>query len=136
MLKAKDIMTEDVICTSRTTPIYEAVKTMLEYGITGIPVVENNKILVGILTEKDVMQLHNAPDFGRGQTVDDYMTQPAVSFDEDESLVDICSCLIDYPFRRVPVTSNRKVVGIVSRRDIIKCIVALSEQAAAAKASK
>jgi CBS domain-containing protein len=51
------------------------------------------------------------------------MTHPAVFFDENESLLDICDCLSDNYFRRVPVTSKGKLVGVVSRRDIIKEIL-------------
>jgi CBS domain-containing protein len=126
MLRAKDIMTSDIVSTQKNTPVYQAVNLMLEHGITGIPVVDENDGLLGILTEKDVLRLHNAPDFGQDHTVEDYMTQPAVFFDEEEDLVDICNCLIEQPFRRVPVTSKGKLVGIISRRDIIKCIVQLN----------
>ena len=128
MLRAKDIMTSNIVSTQKDVPVYQAVNQMLENGITGIPVVDENGGLLGILTEKDVLKLHEAPDYGKGQTVEDYMTQPAVFFDEDENLVDICNCLIEHPFRRVPVTSTGKLVGIISRRDIIKCIVQLSGQ--------
>ncbi|MHC4477488.1 MAG: CBS domain-containing protein [Planctomycetota bacterium] len=133
MLKAKDIMTEHVISTKKSTPIYEAVELLIDNGVAGIPVVEDDGTLVGILSEKDVLRLHNAPNYGKNHTVDDYMTQPAVHFDKEESLAEICNCLLEYPFRRVPVTSDHKLVGIVSRRDIIKCIVQLSEQVATAE---
>jgi signal-transduction protein with cAMP-binding, CBS, and nucleotidyltransferase domain len=55
------------------------------------------------------------------------MTQPAIHFEEEELLLDVCYCLRDNPIRRVPVTSNGKVVGIISRSDIIKCIIQLCE---------
>ena len=128
MLRAKDIMTSNIVSILKDIPVYQAVNLMLEHIITGIPVVDEDGVLLGILTEKDVLKLHDAPDYGQGQTVEDYMTQPAVFFDEDEDLVDICNCLIEQPFRRVPVTSQGKLVGIISRRDIIKCIVELSGQ--------
>ena len=128
MLSAKDIMTSNLISTQKEIPVYQAVNLMLEHGITGLPVVDETGDLLGILTEKDVLKLRDAPDYGQGQTVEDYMTQPAVFFDEDENLVEICNCLIEQPFRRVPVTSHGKLVGIISRRDIMKCIVELSGQ--------
>ncbi|GAF92351.1 unnamed protein product, partial [marine sediment metagenome] len=64
------------------------------------------------------------PEFalGKKKTVEDFMTRPAVYFDEDESLEDICKCLLEVTFRRVPVTKEGKVVGIVSRPDVLKCI--------------
>ena len=51
------------------------------------------------------------------------MTQPAINFEEEESLLDVCYCLRDNAIRRVPVTLNGKVTGIISRSDILKCIL-------------
>ena len=124
MLQAKDIMTKDVISVKRETPIYKAVELMVEKNITGIPVVEDEMTLVGILSEKDVLRLFYKKGNEAGKTVDDFMTQPAIFFNEDESLLDVCNCLINNPFRRVPVTSKGKLVGIISRKDIIcECIL-------------
>ena len=124
MLRAKDIMTKDVISVKRETPIYKAVELMVEGDITGIPVVEDDMALVGILSEKDVLRLFYDKEKEAGKTVDDFMTQPAIFFNEDESLLDVCDCLINNPFGRVPVTSKGKLVGIISRKDIIcECIL-------------
>jgi len=117
--KAKDIMTRNVISVEKYTPIYEAVELMAKNNITGVPVVEDDMTLVGILTEKDVLTLFNAHEGCKDKTVSDFMTQPPVYFDKNESLLDICDCLKSNYFRRVPVTSNGRLVGIISRRDII-----------------
>ena len=128
MLKAKDIMTKDVVSTKKGTPIYEAVKLLIKNEITGIPVVEDDMTLVGILTEKDVLRLYDSPESGQNQTVNDFMTQPAVYFDENESLTEICGCLRSNIFRRVPVTSKGKLVGIISRPDVIEYILRMSRE--------
>jgi len=128
MLKAKDIMTESVISVKRNTPIYEAVELMAKNKITGIPVVEDDMALVGILTEKDILRLFYASKDAENKTVNDFMTQPAVHFDENEGLLDVCDCLMNNLFRRVPVTSKGKVVGIVSRADIIEYILRLRRE--------
>ena len=64
------------------------------------------------------------------KTVNDFMTQPAVHFDENESLPDVCDCLMNNFFRRVPVTSKGKVVGIVSRVDILEYVLQLRREGA------
>ena len=128
MLRAKEIMTKDVVSVKKDTPIYEAVKLLGKYEISGIPVVEKDMTLVGILSEKDVMRLFYGDASDEGMTANDFMTQPAVYFDEDESLQDICDCLMNNFFRRVPVTSKGKLVGIVSRMDIIKYIIQLKQE--------
>jgi len=125
MLKAKDIMTENVVSVKKDTPIYEALDLLVKYNITGIPVVREDMILVGVLSEKDVLRLFYAHEDEEEGTVNDFMTQPAVHFDEKESLLDICDCLTNNYFRRVPVTSEGKLVGIISRTDIINYILQL-----------
>ena len=123
MLKAKDIMTTQVITATKDTPILEALELLAKNNITGIPVVEDEMTLVGILTEKDVLRLFYTNDDLTKETVNSFMTQPAVYFDENEALGDVCECLMNYFLRRVPVTSNGKVVGIISRPDIIEYIL-------------
>jgi len=123
MLKAKDIMVKEVISVKKDDPIFEAVELLAKNEITGIPVVEEDMTLVGILTEKDVLKLFYASENVENKKVNDFMTQPAVHFNENESLPDVCDCLMNNPFRRVPVTSKGKVVGIVSRPDILEYIL-------------
>ena len=128
MLEAKDIMTKDIIYIKREIPIIEAVKLMAKHDITGIPVVEDDMTLAGILSEQDVLRLLHTYEDEKDKTVKDFMTQPAIHFEENELLLDVCYCLRDNPIRRVPVTSNDKLVGVISRSDIIKCILKLCEE--------
>jgi len=128
MLKAKDIMTEEVISVKKDTPIFEAVELLAKNSVTGIPVVEDDMTLVGILSEKDVLRLFYALKDAENKTVNDFMTQPAVHFNENESLLDVCDCLMNNPFRRVPVTSKDKVIGIISRPDLIGYILRLRRE--------
>ena len=126
MLKAKDVMTEMVISVRRDTPAEEALELLLERKISGVPVVEKDMTLVGIVTEKDLLGLLFKPQGIKAKTVEGLMTQPVVNFEENETLDEICKCLAKVSFRRVPVTKEGKVVGIVSRPDIIRCILDLS----------
>jgi CBS domain-containing protein len=128
MLKAKDIMIKHAICVRTDTPVLDAMKLMKENSITGIPVVENDMTLVGMLSEQDVLRLFHTLHDEKDRAVSNFMTQPAVYFQEDEPVLDICYCLRDYAIRRVPITSHGKVVGIISRSDIIKYILDVSEK--------
>jgi CBS domain-containing protein len=130
MLEAKDVMTKQVICIKKDTPIFEAIKLMVQNSITGIPVVEDDMTLVGMLSEQDVLRLFHTYEEEKDGTVSDFMTQPAVHFEEDEPLLDVCYCLRDNPIRRVPITLNGKVSGVISRSDILKRILDLADQAA------
>ena len=114
MLVAKDIMTAYVICIHKDTPVYEAIDLMVTNSITGIPVIEDDSTLVGILSEQDVLRLFDTYGQEKKKTVSDFMTQPAIHFELDESVFDICSCMIQNSIRRVPITSENKVVGVIS----------------------
>ncbi|MHC4337447.1 MAG: CBS domain-containing protein [Planctomycetota bacterium] len=123
MLKGKDIMTREVVSVRGNASVEEALELLLENKISGIPVVEEDMTLVGIVTEKDLLRLFYGPEARKKKTVENFMTQPAVYFDENESLDDICRCLLEVAFRRVPVTKKGKVVGIVSRPDVLKYVL-------------
>ena len=127
MLRAKDIMTTKVVTVKEETPIREAVEMMAKNDISGIPVIGDDMTLVGVVTEKDVLRLFYADEQEKNKKVKDFMTRPAVHFDENESLADVCNCLINNDFRRVPVTSKEKMVGIISRPDVIKHILQIKQ---------
>lgn len=128
MLKARDIMTKRVISVKADTPILEALKLIATYGISGLPVTEDDMTLIGIVSEKDVLSLFYDQEENDEITVNDFMTQPPLYFDEDESLLDVCDFLKKNVFRRVPITSKGKLVGIISIRDVIEYILQLRRE--------
>ena len=123
MLRAKDIMTTDVISVKKEAPIFEAIKLMTKYNISCLPVVEDDMSLVGILSEKDFVVLSYINGNGTNKIVNDYMIQPAIHFEENKNLVDICDFLANNIFTRIPVTSAGKLVGVISIQDILKYIL-------------
>ena len=134
MLRAKDIMSTDVISVKKDDPIFDAVKLLVENNISGLPVVEDDMTLTGILSEKDVVDLFYDHEQAEGKTVGDYMTRPAVCFDGNNALLNVCNFLEKNIFRRVPVTSNGKLIGIISVQDILSSVLKLrQEKALAAK---
>ena len=128
MFKAQDIMTKGAICVHEDTPIFEAIQIMVNNGITGVPVVEKDMTLLGMLSEQDVLRLIHTHQQERNRTAGEFMTQPVISFEEEESLLDIVYSLKDSSIRRIPVTSDGKVIGIVSRADILRCIYQLLQE--------
>ena len=123
MLQAKDIMTKDVVTVGPDTPVEEALELMLTHRISGIPVVRKDMMLMGIITEKDLLNQFFGQQEVEGRSTEEFMTQPAIHFDENESLENICKCLAKVTFRRVPVTKDEKIVGIISRPDVLKCVM-------------
>ena len=127
---AKDIMTKDVVTVKTDTPIHEAMELVAKHDISGLPVVGDDMTLVGILSEKDMINLVRAPEEYEGKTVNDFMTQPALFFEEGEGLLDVCDFLKKNVFRRVPITSRGKLVGVISIRDVIEYILQLDRERA------
>jgi len=84
--------------------------------------------LAGVLSEQDVLRLFDTHEQEGDRTAGEFMTQPAIYFEENERLLDVCYRLKDSSIRRVPVTSDGKVTGIISRADIIKCILQRSQE--------
>lgn len=131
MLELERIMTKDVITVKRQAPIHEAIEILVENAITGLLVVGDDMNLVGIITEKDILK--SLPDLetlmlsydlqGSSAKIENFMTKEVVCFDVEDGLIPICECLINNHFRRVPIVEEGKLVGIISRKDIIKYIL-------------
>lgn len=121
MFETRTIMSTDVITVARYTPITEVIELLVANDITGLPVVNDDGTLAGIVTEKDILSLLADVRYAAG-TVEQYMTREVTAFDINDDFIAICECLMKSDFRRVPILSDGKLVGIVSRRDIIKYI--------------
>jgi len=103
---------------------------LVDNKITGLPVVNDDMTLAGIVSEKDILTflanmdlLMLLDDIKKcDATVEDFMTSDVVTFDRYDSVSDICDCLTKKNFRRVPILSDGEVVGIISRRDLVRYI--------------
>lgn len=131
MLQAQTIMKRDVITLQPQDTLDKAIEFLVEKKITGIPVVNGDLTLAGIITEKDILRYMLEQDAVTPltdsnlceHTVYHAMTEKVVSFLEETPLSEICECLARHEFRRVPiVNSEGKLVGIISRKDIITMI--------------
>ncbi len=133
MLTATEVMKKEVITIEKDAPITQAVEIMLENKISGLPVVKSDMTLVGIITEKDIMKmLYKTEEMA--SRVEDYMTTEIASFDIDADPRDIFQSLLDNPFRRVPIVKEGKLVGVISRKDLLLFILDQSVYSAMCKA--
>jgi len=122
MRKARDVMTKQVLTVSEDTPIYVAMQLLVADHVTGLPVLDGDGKLIGIVTEKDMLTLLSNNRINH-VTAGDLMTRNVVSFRESDDLSEINKCLKEKSFRRVPILEDGKLVGIVSRTDIMKAIL-------------
>ncbi len=119
MISLDKIMTRDVVTARISTDIYDAVRMMADGNITGLPVVDEDERLVGVVTEKDVMRYLLNTENIEG-TVQDCMTTDVISLNlNDNKLLDVIKILVEKKFRRVPIECEGKLKGIISRRDVI-----------------
>jgi len=128
MIRARDVMSTNVISVQKDAPILEAVELLVENNISGLPVVEDDMTLTGVLSEKDVIELFYDGEQAESKTVEEYMTCPAVHFEENNALLNVCDFLGKNIFRRVPVTSDGKLVGIISVQDILNTVLQLRQE--------
>jgi CBS domain-containing protein len=114
---AKDIMTTRVVTVKPSTPIADAARLLVRRKISGVPVVdEKDKTkVVGILTEADLLA---APSGAK--TVAEVMRKRVISVAPDTSVDDIAATLVKRKIKRMPVLDSGKLVGIVSRIDVLR----------------
>jgi len=116
---AEDVMSCGLLTLSPEAPLYEAMETISRHHVTGLPVVDDAMCLLGIITEKDVLNYCIRP-FPAEATVAAFMTTNVVAFERKTSLDLICECLIQKDFHRVPILDQGRLVGIISRSDILR----------------
>jgi len=134
-MRARDLMTAPVITIRSETSVKDALKLLTENGFTALPVVDTNARLVGIVTEADLIHdrvlrdprnRRGATDAGRRDSARDtagaVMTSPAVAMASGADLTDLCQALIDARIRAMPIVEDDKVVGIVTRGDIVRVL--------------
>ena len=118
-LLAEDVMKHGLLTLTADAPLYDAMDLIARRHITGLPVVDEAMHLLGIITEKDVLGYCLHP-FPPKTTVAAFMTTNVVAFDRKASLEVICECLIERDFHRVPIVDQGRLVGIISRSDILR----------------
>jgi len=123
MITVKTIMTTDVKFVRTETSILDALDLLGKSEVSGLPVVDESNHVVGVLTEKDVLEIliHNNLDVKN--KVGDYMTREVICFQEEDNVIDVCKFFIRSHVRRVPIVREGMLVGIVSRHDIVELII-------------
>ena len=145
-IRGKDIMTQKVISVSKDTPLKDVADVLNRHDISGVPVVDKDQRVVGIISENDFIfhmgdqekrsfmgvVAHCLKNTGcialsmRKQTAKDIMTSPAVTVSVTSPLSEIASLLSEKNIRRVPVTTpDGALKGIISRVDLIQSFCSL-----------
>ena len=114
-MKVSEVMTASVISVPDDSTIEDAARVLARHRISGVPVVSSSGALVGLVTEYDLISK-------QGQVVTDIMSRGAISVTEDTDVEEVAHLLTNRRIRRVPVLRGDRLVGIVSRSDLVKQI--------------
>ena len=157
-MKASDVMTVGAATIRSDASVPEAARLMLQYAISGLPVVDDAGHLVGIITEGDFLRRTETGTgrphrprwleflLGPGRLADEYvhshsrkveevMTRQVVAVAEETPLDEIARLMERHRIKRVPVIRDNRVVGIVSRANLLRGLARLADAAPAATAN-
>jgi len=112
-------MVSPAITVTPNETVEQVAHKFLDHHISGMPVVDPDGKLLGLVTECALLDMVNDPTLSQS-VVAEYMTRNVVSVDADQTISEAVSQIIDHDIRRLPVTSDGHVVGIISRREIIR----------------
>jgi CBS domain-containing protein len=129
MFQVKDIMTTNVVTVTPESTMRDAAGLILRHGVSGLPVTNGRRQVVGVLSEYDLLQVLESPEI-ESESVGDYMTCDTLCVSEETSLVDVVDLFQARRVRRLPVTRNEKLVGLVSRHDLIRFVLTTRDRIA------
>jgi CBS domain-containing protein len=149
-MKAKDVMTPNVISIAPDASVLEALRLMLQHQISGLPVVDRNGDLVGIVTEGDFLRRTEtgterkrprwleflvgpgtlARDYVRSHArrVEEVMTSEVETVSEEAQLGDIVNLMEKRRIKRVPVLRDGRLAGIVSRANLLRALASVAAE--------
>ena len=125
----KDYMAASLITLEPDMPILDAIAALVEGRIAGAPVVDRHGNLVGMLSELDCMQVclkasyHGEP----GGRVSEFMTRNVLTVPADMSIIDLARRFQESRLRRFPVMDGTRLVGQISRRDVLRALLAIAQ---------
>ncbi len=142
---AKDIMTKEVIAVKSQDLVEDVIKILMEKNISGVPVVDDENHVIGIVTEGDLIYRSKKlkiPTFFSildgyvflestktiekqlkkmvAYRVEDVMTTEVITVEDDQTVEEVATIMTKKNINRVPVIKDNRLVGIISRRDIIR----------------
>jgi CBS domain-containing protein len=142
-MQAKDLMTRNLTTVSPDHSVWHAARIMLAKGVSGLPVVDDTGVLLGIITEGDLLRRSElgtagpisdgaardqdlARDYVRTRSwkVGDVMSPEVITIEEDTSIQKIATLLGEHRIKRLPVLQNGRLVGVVGRADLLKVVSA------------
>jgi len=130
--KARDYMARNLVVLAPEMDGLHAIGIFVEKQISGAPVLDRFGTLVGMLSEKDCMRIAlTAGYYGEwGGRVEEYMHAPVATIDADMPIVEVAQLFAEREYRRYPVTEDARLVGQISRSDVLRALQEIAGQSA------
>ena len=143
-MQARDVMSDGVVSISKDATVLEAATQLLNCHVSAMPVTDDSGAMIGIVSEADLIRpppgdpahlisrIADSPDEAAqvmrstDRRLADVMTQDVVVASEDTPLAQLAQLMTDKAVKRLPIVRDGKVVGIVSRIDLLRALVALN----------
>lgn len=127
-IKVSEYMAANLITFKPDMEMRLAIEHLVDKRISGAPVVDDHGNLVGVLSEQDCVKMALTAGYhgDLGGLVKEFMSPKVTTIDADTSILDLAQLFIDAPFRRYPVLQNGRLVGQISRRDVLRALRSIS----------
>lgn len=121
MLTVQQIMTTQVVTITPEASIHDAISLLVARRVSGLPVVDDNGMLIGILTEFALLALAYDKSI-TNDTVEMHMTRDLLTVDSEDTVNKIADMCIVHRIHRLPVLNSGRLVGLVSRGDVLRAL--------------
>ncbi len=130
-VKVQDYMTTQLVTFKPETELFEAIAVFTEHNISGAPVLDDRGEMIGMLSEVDCLKAilsYTYHEEEHGGHVGDFMTDKVDSIEYGADIVNLSKQFIDGPRRRFPVLREGKLVGQISRKDVLRAVKDFGDQ--------
>ncbi|WP_112180733.1 MULTISPECIES: CBS domain-containing protein [Paraliobacillus] len=118
MKTVKDIMTQDVTYCSPDDSLIKAAEMMKQHNVGAIPVCQDNKEIMGMVTDRDLVLRGYALDKPGTTKIKEVMTDHLITAEQNTNVQEASSIMAEHQIRRLPIVENKKIVGIVALGDL------------------
>jgi len=120
-MHVRDLMTTDVVAVAPSTTVRDAARMMFRYRVSGLPVVDPDDRLLGIITEGDflAMEVERADTGAAAELVEEVMSHSVLTVDPDLEIIEAARFMHTNDVKRVIVVEDERMVGIISRFDVV-----------------
>jgi CBS domain-containing protein len=121
---ARDFMATKLMTLTPETDIHQAMRLLLDNRLSGAPVVDGEGKLVGVLSKKDCLKVAFSASYHKdwGGPVSDYMNRNVQTVEASTDIVEVAEIFLKGPYRRFPVMENGRLVGQISRHDVLRAL--------------